>query len=145
QTRPSHVSRRDYNFEKPHLLMEAAIQTEALPTLENYDYPGRFMDRNRGQHLATRTLEAHRSDVRLAQGYSDQPTLVSGHFLALTEHPRADWNDLWLLTSVTHQGKQPQVLEESITDTSIPGSHGLTPSPLAGQAQRRTAEGWPEG
>ncbi|WP_285274730.1 type VI secretion system tip protein VgrG [Halopseudomonas bauzanensis] len=114
QTRPSHVSRRDYNFEKPHLRMEAAAQTEALPTLEDYDYPGRFMDRERGKHLATRTLEAHRSDYRLAQGYSDQPTLVSGHFLALAEHPRADWNDLWLLTSVTHEGKQPQVLEESV-------------------------------
>jgi type VI secretion system secreted protein VgrG len=25
------------------------------------------------------------------------------------------WNDLWLLTEVTHQGRQPQVLEEAIT------------------------------
>ncbi|WP_285275127.1 type VI secretion system tip protein TssI/VgrG [Halopseudomonas bauzanensis] len=137
QTRPSHVSRRDYNFEKPRLLMEATAQTEALPTLEDYDYPGRFQDRNRGQHRATRTLEAHRSDYRLAQGYSDQSTLISGHFLALTEHPRQDWNDLWLLTSIHHQGKQPQVLEESITDA--PGQNEiLTPSPLAG-------EGWGEG
>ena len=142
QTRPSHVSRRDYNFEKPHLLMASQAQTEALPTLEDYDYPGRFMDRERGKHLATRTLEAHRSDYRLAQGYSDQPTLVSGHFLALTEHPRADWNDLWLLTSVKHEGKQPQVLEENTTISSPLAS---APSPLAGQAQRRTAEGWPEG
>ncbi|MEZ2744971.1 type VI secretion system tip protein VgrG [Halopseudomonas bauzanensis] len=135
QTRPSHVSRRHYNFEKPHLLMASQAQTEALPTLEDYDYPGRFMDRNRGQHLATRTLEAHRSDYRLANGYSDQPTLTSGHFLALTEHPREDWNDLWLLTSVKHEGKQPQVLEENST---TPSSLGQTPSPLAG-------EGWGEG
>src|SRR5690606_20731822 len=134
-TRPSHVSRRDYNFEKPHLLMASQAQTEALPTLENYDYPGRFMDRERGKHLATRQLEAHRTDYRLAQGYSDQPKLTSGHFPALTEHPRADWNDLWLLTSVKHEGKQPQVLEEN---TTAPSSLGQTPSPLAG-------EGWGEG
>ncbi|WP_285275609.1 type VI secretion system tip protein VgrG [Halopseudomonas bauzanensis] len=121
QTRPSHVSRRDYNFEKPRLLMEANTQSEFLPALEDYDYPGRFMDRERGKHLATRTLEAHRSDYRLAQGDSDQPILISGHFLALTEHPRAEWNDLWLLTSVTHQGKQPQVLEESVTSATNPG------------------------
>ncbi|WGK62404.1 type VI secretion system tip protein VgrG [Halopseudomonas sp. SMJS2] len=121
QTRPSQVSRRDYNFEKPRLLMESKAQSEALPALEYYDYPGRFQDRTRGQHLATRTLEAHRSDYRVAQGDSDQPTLISGHFLALTEHPRADWNDLWLLTAVKHEGKQPQVLEESVTSATNPG------------------------
>ncbi|CEA01767.1 Rhs element Vgr protein [Pseudomonas saudimassiliensis] len=145
QTRPSHLSRRDYNFEKPRLLMESQAHTDALPVLEDYDYPGHFMDRARGNHLATRHLEAHRTDYRLAQGYSDQPILVSGYFLALTEHPRADWNDLWLLTSVKHEGKQPQVLEESITDADAAGLHTQAPSPLVGQAQRRTAEGWPEG
>ena len=118
QTRPSHVTRRDYNFEKPRLLMEAAAQSEVLPALEDYDYPGRFMHRDRGTHLATRTLETHRSDYRLVNGESDQPLLISGHFLALAEHPRQDWNDLWLLTSVTHEGKQPQVLEESVTSAN---------------------------
>ena len=49
------------------------------------------------------------------------------------------------LTSVKHEGKQPQVLEESVTDADGGSPHELTPSPLAGQAQRRTAEGWPEG
>ncbi|WP_193073993.1 type VI secretion system tip protein TssI/VgrG [Pseudomonas sp. FME51] len=115
QTRPSHVTRRDYNFEKPRLLMESAAQSEAMPALEDYAYPGRFMHRDRGTHLATRTLETHRSDYRLVNGESDHPLLISGHFLALAEHPREDWNDLWLLTSVIHEGKQPQVLEESVT------------------------------
>ncbi|SDS47662.1 type VI secretion system secreted protein VgrG [Halopseudomonas litoralis] len=120
QTRPSHVTRRDYNFEKPRLLMESAAQSEALPTLEDYAYPGRFKHRDRGTHLTTRTLETHRSDYRLINGKSDQPLLISGHFLALTEHPRQEWNDLWLLTSVTHEGKQPQVLEESVTSDVNP-------------------------
>jgi len=42
-------------------------------------------------------------------------TAVPSSFLALTEHPKAKWNDLWLLTEVLHEGKQPQVLEESVT------------------------------
>ena len=38
--------------------------------------------------------------------------------LDLTDHPRDAWNQLWLLTEVLHEGKQPQVLEESvISDT----------------------------
>jgi len=33
------------------------------------------------------------------------PQLVSGHFLTLSEHPRTDWNDLWLITSLHHEGQ----------------------------------------
>ncbi|WP_238156233.1 contractile injection system protein, VgrG/Pvc8 family [Pseudomonas baetica] len=95
--------------------MESDAKSSAQPDLEDYDYPGRFVDRDRGKHLANRALERHRSDYRLAEGSSDQPILVSGHFLALTEHANPTWNDLWLLTEIYHEGKQPQVLEESLT------------------------------
>ncbi|MGN2623338.1 type VI secretion system Vgr family protein [Stutzerimonas balearica] len=136
ETRTSRVTRRDYDFEKPRLTMEAAFQSDFQPDLEDYDYPGRFLDRSRGKHLAQRALERHRHDYERAEGESDQPSLVSGHFLELTEHPRADWNQLWLLDEVLHEGKQPQVLEESIT--SAPNLHSATPSP-------RRGEGWGEG
>ena len=119
ETRTSRTTRRDYDFEKPRLTLESANRSDALPDLEDYDYPGRFVHRERGKHLATRALERHRSDYQLAEGKSDQPLLLSGHFLPLTQHSNAQWNDLWLLTEVFHEGKQPQVLEESVTsDTS---------------------------
>ncbi|QJD57835.1 type VI secretion system tip protein VgrG [Pseudomonas sp. gcc21] len=115
ETRPSRVTRRDYDSEKPRLQMQSDARSETLPDLEDYDYPGRFTDRQRGNDLATISLERHRSDYQLANGESDQPLLVSGHFLALQGHSRQQWNDLWLLTDIRHEGKQPQVLEESIT------------------------------
>ena len=115
ETRTSRVTRRDYDFEKPRLSMEAAFHSDFQPDLEDYDYPGRFTERARGKHLSQRALERHRHDYELAEGESDQPQLASGHFLSLTEHPRSDWNQLWLLTEVLHEGKQPQVLEESVT------------------------------
>jgi len=121
-TRTSRVSRRDYDFEQPRLLMGAAYRAEpaqasnSQPDLEDYDYPGRFTERARGKQSSQRALERHRSDCRLAEGSSDQPSLVSGHLLEISDHPRREWNDLWLLTEVLHEGKQPQVLEESITN-----------------------------
>jgi len=142
ETRTSRTTRRDYDFEQPRLLMEAAFkedrdpEAKALPDLEDYDYPGRFVDRTRGKHLSQRNLERHRADYRLAEGRGDQPKLLSGHFLELSDHPRRDWNQLWLLHEVIHQGKQPQVLEESVTDTSP--LRRTAPSPLRG-------EGWGEG
>jgi type VI secretion system secreted protein VgrG len=127
ETRTNRVSRRDYDFEQPRLVIEAGHKgTEQTstprPDLEDYDYPERFTDRTRGKHLTQRALERHRADYRQAEGRSDQPTLVSGHLLEISEHPRRDWNDLWLLAEVIHEGKQPQVLEESITDGLV--QHG---------------------
>jgi type VI secretion system secreted protein VgrG len=116
ETRSNRVSRRDYDFEKPKLLLEADAKSSFNPDLEDYDYPGRFVERERGKHLSQRALERHRHDFELAEGESDQSQLVSGHFLAFTDHPRASWNDLWLLTEIHHQGKQPQVLEEAVTE-----------------------------
>ncbi|MFC2972768.1 type VI secretion system tip protein TssI/VgrG, partial [Azotobacter bryophylli] len=66
ETRPGRVTRRDYDFEKPRLRLEAACQRsperEPAPDLEDYDYPGRFTDRERGKALARRALERHRHD-----------------------------------------------------------------------------------
>ena len=147
EPRPSRVSRRDYDFEKPHLLMEAAHKAEQptegdeqpipLPDLEDYDYPGRFTERARGKQLAKRSLERHRADYRLAEGKSDVPTLVTGHFLTLSEHPRTEWNDLWLVVSIRHEGKQPQVLEESVT-SDVKDTDGFT----QGYRNQFTAAPW---
>ncbi|WP_443190162.1 type VI secretion system Vgr family protein [Pseudomonas indica] len=124
-TRTNHIAQRDYNFEKPSVLMEAGYVSDFSPVLERYDYPGHFADRDRGRHLAKRILERERADYELAEGQSDQPFLRSGHFLPLSDHPRANWNDLWLLTAVRHEGKQPQVLEESVT-SGAPGDEDFT-------------------
>ncbi|MCC6076011.1 type VI secretion system tip protein TssI/VgrG, partial [Pseudomonas sp. GCM10022188] len=111
----------DYDFEQPRLQLESAATSAFEPDLEDYDYPGRFTERTRGRHLARRALERHRSDYRLAEGDGDQPSLRSGHFLELTEHPRREWNDLWLIRAVHHEGRQPQVLEESVTSDTAAG------------------------
>ncbi|HBO5389481.1 TPA: type VI secretion system tip protein VgrG, partial [Pseudomonas aeruginosa] len=51
-SRTTRTTRRDYDFEKPRLLLEAgnrpAADAPAEPDLEDYDYPGRFVDRQRG-------------------------------------------------------------------------------------------------
>ncbi|UUW71174.1 type VI secretion system Vgr family protein [Pseudomonas oryzihabitans] len=109
---------RDHDPLHPRLHLQSSMGTAAQPRLEDYGFPGRFTDRAVGQRLNTRRLERLRGDVHQAQGASDQPSLASGHFLPLEQHPRADWNQLWLLTDVRHQGRQPQVLEESLPQAS---------------------------
>ncbi|WP_150782858.1 type VI secretion system tip protein TssI/VgrG, partial [Pseudomonas fluorescens] len=114
-TRTSSTTRRTNDFERPSLLLENQFSAEFTPALEDYRFPQRFETEKMGRQLARQALERLRGDYQLATGTSDQPVLRSGHFFYLVEHPRPAFNDLWLLLSVEHQGKQPQVLEESIT------------------------------
>ena len=111
QTRSQRSVRRDFDFEHPSLHLQA--QAGATDPLEDYGSPAGFTSRERGAQLARRGLERHQRDRHRVLGKSDQPALCSGHFLELCDHPDPVCNDLWLLTSVRHEGYQPQVLEEA--------------------------------
>ncbi|MGY3260791.1 type VI secretion system Vgr family protein [Pseudomonas chlororaphis] len=119
-TRTSTVTRRDYDLKRPSLLLESQFTADFQPVLEDYSYPAAITTLERGRVLARQALERHRVDYQLAEGQSDQPTLRSGHFFNLAGHPRNSCNDLWLLLSVTHCGRQPQSLEESVTSDTQP-------------------------
>jgi len=120
RTRTSTTTRRHYDFQRPSLLLESRFTAEFSPELEDYRYPVLIENEKRGKQLARQALERHRTDYQLAEGRSDQPTLRCGHLFELTEHPRKTCNDLWLLLSVSHVGKQPQALEEAITSDVKP-------------------------
>jgi type VI secretion system secreted protein VgrG len=112
-TRTSTTTRRGYDLKRPSALLESHLIAEFSPELEDYRFPVFIENEKRGKQLVRQALERHRVDYQLAEGRSDQAFLRSGHFLDLTEHPRKTYNDLWLLLSVSHRGKQPQSLEES--------------------------------
>ncbi|MEC4240245.1 type VI secretion system Vgr family protein [Pseudomonas sp. DSV-1] len=119
-TRTSTTTRRGYDLKRPSLLLQSHFTAEFSPALEDYRYPALIENEKLGRQIARQALERHRTDYQLAEGKSHQPTLRSGHFFDLTEHPRKACNDLWLLLSVTHTGKQPQALEEAITSDVNP-------------------------
>jgi type VI secretion system secreted protein VgrG len=116
ETRATALNLRDYDWRKPRLALQSAASGEQLPRLEVQDYPGHFSDRAHGKYLAQRGLERSRCDYQIARGSGDEPALASGRFMRLAGHPREAWNDLWLVTQVVHEGKQPQVLEEAVTE-----------------------------
>lgn len=114
ETRSRRTVRRDFDFEHPSLCLQDQAETGEVGPLEDYGYPGGFTSHAQGAQLARRGLERHQRDRHRVLGKSDQPLLCSGHFLELCDHPDPICNDLWLLTSVRHEGYQPQVLEEAV-------------------------------
>ncbi|CAK14440.1 type VI secretion system tip protein TssI/VgrG [Pseudomonas entomophila] len=110
------VELRDHDFRKSATALAYTSRAGDTPAREHYTYPGGLLqtvDQGRGRALAQRTLERCRARQCTAEGASDEPGLVSGHLVNLTGHPQAACNQLWLLTSVAHQGQQSQVLEEN--------------------------------
>ncbi|MFJ3368186.1 type VI secretion system tip protein VgrG [Pseudomonas sp. NPDC086251] len=124
-SRTNRATLRDYDFERPSLVLEGQFTAESNPALEDYRYGRPMTGLDRAKALAKQALERHRSDYQLIEGESDQAMLRSGHLFNLTEHPRQACNDLWLLLSVHHAGKQPQALEEAYAD-DVPSEDGFS-------------------
>lgn len=119
-SRTSTVTRRDYDLKRPSLLIESRFNAEFTPELEDYRYPLLMTSEKHGKQRVRQALERHRRDYQLIEGKSNQSTLRSGYLFNLTEHPRQDCNDLWLLVSLLHEGKQPQTLEEVSSSDASP-------------------------
>ncbi|WP_085631819.1 type VI secretion system tip protein VgrG [Pseudomonas sp. R16(2017)] len=144
-TRPDSASRRAYDFEKAHIVQEADARLPKggrQPGLEDYQYPGRPTERDHGKLLARRALERHRSDDRPCTGDSDEPALVPGHFLSLSDHPDPGLNDLWLLTEIRHEGQQPEALEEYGGDIAAPDAPGAPDELRQGYRNHFVATPW---
>lgn len=65
--------------------------------------------RREGEPPAVRRFEVKRcagSVERNVECHTDLATLRSGQWMPLAEHPVGEWNQLWLLTHVEHQGGQ---------------------------------------
>ncbi|MCQ3001615.1 type VI secretion system tip protein VgrG [Pseudomonas syringae] len=116
-TRSGKASHQTYHFQLPQVDLLSSAGGDGRKELEDYQYPAPFTDLSVGTRQAQKALERNRSDVQLASGDSDQSALLSGHLFELT-HPNPAWSQQWLLTSVFHEGKQPQVLEESMSRAS---------------------------
>ena len=117
EVQPGRTSLRDFNFKQPTMLMHVEQTAKADTDLEVYDYPGEYQDPGRGSSakgvtISRLRLEAWQAARRVGTGESDCERLCPGFLFTLGEHSRADYNARYLLTSVSHQGHQPQVLDE---------------------------------
>ncbi|MGF1902048.1 type VI secretion system tip protein TssI/VgrG [Aliivibrio sifiae] len=111
------VSLQDYTFQFPPQPVKANKEIESKDNhtsevgLSYYGYPAEENNQN-AIKKAELVLKQKRTDQTTVQGISDSMQLVPGYFQPITNNSNLDWNISWLLTSVSHQGLQPQVLEE---------------------------------
>lgn len=123
QSESNSTALQDYSFKKPdYNFAQSAEGTDLdyqLQQYEHFDSPGRFKDDSVGKRINQVRLDYLRRNAHTATGKSNHPYLQAGVKFTLEDHLDSAMNRDWLLVSVSHQGTQPQALEEM-------GGHGAT-------------------
>ncbi|HEV8078058.1 MAG TPA: type VI secretion system tip protein TssI/VgrG, partial [Marinobacter sp.] len=115
RVRVGSVAMKDYTFKNPgygQLHEQRAASPSQRQDYQHFDYPGRFKTDASGQPFTEARLGALRNDASTANGESNRADFTCGAKVGLTDHDSPDLNRDWLLTAVTHTGKQPQAMEE---------------------------------
>src|SRR5262245_37930525 len=122
--RPGAVVVNDFNFEKPKLKLEAKSDAGRDPALFFSDYPGDYTEQARGTKVAELRKEEFEAARIACVGQSNSGRLAPGRTFDLAEHPSASLNATYMITTVTHQGKQAV----TNTTTGVGGSSSLLDS-----------------
>jgi type VI secretion system secreted protein VgrG len=148
EIQPTRFIQRDFNFEKPRADMQAdahparPLKHDYAATFEVFDYPGEYADRSEGQRLATVRMEEMRHQFDVFNGESNAAGLTTGGLFRLSEHPRNDQNQEYLIVSADyHVEESPPESEVARTELfsirfrAIPSAQSfqpprLTPKPI---------------
>jgi Rhs element Vgr protein len=104
--RPGAVVLDDFNFKNPKLKLQAKCDAGRDTGLEFSDYPGEYLAQNEGAAYAKLRAEEFESGRIMGIGEGNCFRLSPSLTFELTEHPCEPTNGSYLVTAVTHQGKQ---------------------------------------
>lgn len=94
----------DYNFENPSTNLSVRSQVpQPYPwgRLEMYDYPGEYLQHDRGERLVNLRLHELQSQYEVLHGETTARGLASGSIFTLKNHPIPSQNGPYLVTAVT--------------------------------------------
>jgi type VI secretion system secreted protein VgrG len=103
QLQPSTYVHTEYNFTKPRADLKAAARFPgAVPghEWEVFDYPGEYEHLDDGETYANLRAEEFGAAQDVYQGEGDVRGLATGHTFELTDHPRRDQNQSYLITGL---------------------------------------------
>ena len=106
------VTLNDYNYEKPRHSLITSAQHGRSPSLEHYDFPGRYKNAEEGERLSRISLARAKIASGTMEAKGSVSFLNSGAVFSMKQHPRDELNDDYLITELRLSGQQPQVLEE---------------------------------
>jgi len=118
--RPGAVALNDFDFKNPKLKLGAKADAGRDTGLQFFDYPGEYLEQSAGTALAKIRMEEFESGRVLGVGQSNSYRLSIARTFELSEHPISAVNGSYVLTALTHQGKQAAL--RTTTGASARGS-----------------------
>ncbi|MCA9290149.1 MAG: type VI secretion system tip protein VgrG [Phycisphaerales bacterium] len=109
--RPCRYETTDYDFLNPGKAMRVSMETQrghGHNHHEIFDYPGKYYDAGRGNHLGETRMIELQARQELVTGHGDVRGLAPGHLFRLAEHPRADRNRSYLVVSASHVARSDE-------------------------------------
>jgi type VI secretion system secreted protein VgrG len=119
QVRSGKMTLKDFHFEKPGLDLKKEDQAKVHEKREVYDYPGRYVEPDRGKRLAQVRLQESMTYYEVAAGESSCVRLVPGFKFSLSDHDRPEYNRDYFLTGLVTRGEQPQALKEASSSGTV--------------------------
>nr|WP_244314146.1 type VI secretion system tip protein TssI/VgrG [Roseibium denhamense] len=96
----------DYDFEKPSASLEAdrdAGSAYRAGSLEHYDYPGRYTEKDKGTAYSKIRLEAEQAGDKRIETAGEVSRFFAGGLFTLKDHPHGPQNKEYLVLRASHQ------------------------------------------
>ncbi len=116
QVVPSQVVLKDYNYLKPTLELTAKAKITDNGAGIRYHYGDNYQTQEEGNTLAKIRAEGYLCEATTFHGESGCLLFRAGGLFTLKMHPYASFNSMYLLTSVTHSGRNTAYLSSGIPD-----------------------------
>lgn len=97
------VQAGDYNWKSPAAELSASAQAPLFADLTERVFPAGVETRQEAQAAAALRLAARVAAAQVCRGESTVPQLQAGTKVLLAGHPRADFNQEYVITEVQHQ------------------------------------------
>jgi type VI secretion system secreted protein VgrG len=133
----------DYNWETPTTDLTSTVQGPAFVDLTERMFPAGIETKPESLLVGNLRLQARIADAQPCGGESTYPQLQAGQRVVLVNHPRADFNQEYVITAVEHQrtGKEyrntfrclpVQFVFRPLPVTSVPKIGGVMPAIVVG-------------
>ena len=103
---PCSFALNDFDFKNPKGDLQARTKVSRGHTAadyEIYDYPGEYTETSHGEEYTKKRIEELQAQYEVATASSDSRGICAGFTFSLTDHPRDDQNDEYLITSANYK------------------------------------------